>query len=89
MRRKNHLRSRSRIKPWLSLVAQQVKDLVLSPLWCRFYPLPRNFHVPQCSQKKKKKKKKKGRRIKTQVPETMTFAALAKTVNPREASLVI
>ena len=46
-----------------SLVVQWVKDLVLPQLWHRlqlqhgFDPQPRNFHVPQYSQKKKKKKK--------------------------------
>ena len=35
-----------------SPVAQQVKDLVLSLLWCRFDPWPRNF----CKPKGKKKK---------------------------------
>ena len=38
---------------WSSLVAQWVKDLVLSLqwprvlLWLKFYPWPRNFHMPQ------------------------------------------
>ena len=33
-----------------SLVAQQVKDLVLSLLWCGFIPWPGNFCMPQlCS----------------------------------------
>ena len=45
-----------------SLVAQWLKDLVLSLLWCRsllwrrFNPWPRNFHAPQHGKKKKKKK---------------------------------
>ena len=39
---------------------QWVKDLALpkwhrSQLWLRFDPGPKNFHMPQCGQKKKKK----------------------------------
>ena len=30
-----------------ALGTQWVKDPALSPLWFRFYPWPRNFHVPQ------------------------------------------
>ena len=41
-------------------MAQGVKDPVLSLLWHRFGPWPRNFHLPQlCGLKKKKGKKKK------------------------------
>ena len=36
------------------LVAQRVKDLVLSLLWCRFDPQPKNFHMLQVKPKKKK-----------------------------------
>ena len=38
-----------------SLVAQWVKDLALSLLWCQFDPW--NFHRLQVQPKKKKKKK--------------------------------
>ena len=38
-----------------SLVAQRVKELVFSLVWRRFHPGPRNFRMPQESQKKKKK----------------------------------
>ena len=31
---------------WSSLVAQWVKDLALSLLWCGFYPWPGNSHIP-------------------------------------------
>ena len=47
-----------------SLVAQWVKDPVLSLLWlglilwCRFNAWPRNFHMPWVQPKKLKKKKK-------------------------------
>ena len=36
-----------------------VKDSVLSLLWLRFSPWPRNFFMPQVQPKKKKKKKKR------------------------------
>ena len=35
-------------------MAQWVKDLLLSLLWCGFNPWPRNFHMPQAQSKKKK-----------------------------------
>ena len=37
-------------------MAQQVKDLMLSLLWHRFDPCPRNFHMLWVQPKKKKKK---------------------------------
>ena len=43
-----------------SLVAQQVKDLVLSLqwprllLWCGFHPWPRDFHMPEAQLKTNK-----------------------------------
>ena len=46
-------------KKWSSLVAQQVKDLALSLLWCRFDPWPGNFHMPWAWPKKEKEKEKK------------------------------
>ena len=36
-----------------------VKNLMLPPLWPRFNPWPRNFHVLWTQPRKKKKKKKK------------------------------
>ena len=50
-----------------SLVAQWVKNPVLSLLWLRFNPWTQNFHVPQVWQKKKNPKNKKpstGERVK-------------------------
>ena len=38
-----------------SLVVQQVKDLALSLLWCRFSPWDGNFHMLQAWSKSKKK----------------------------------
>ena len=35
-----------------SLVAQQIKDLVLSVLWLRFEPWPWNFHMTWALPKK-------------------------------------
>ena len=35
------------------LVAQQVKNLASSLLWCRFDPWPRNFHITMARPKKK------------------------------------
>ena len=37
-------------------MVQQVRDLVLSLLCCRFDPWPRNFHMLWVQQKKKKKR---------------------------------
>ena len=42
-----------------SLMAQWVKDSMLSLLWPRFIPCPGNFHMPWAQQKKKIKKIKK------------------------------
>ena len=39
---------------WNSLVAQQVKDPVLSLLWCGFHSQPGNFCVPQVQQQQQK-----------------------------------
>ena len=39
-------------------VADKVKDSVLSLLWLRFNPQPRNFHMPQAWQKQKQKHRK-------------------------------
>ena len=35
-------------------VAQQVKDLALSLLWCRFHPWPGNFHYAKPKQTNKR-----------------------------------
>ena len=49
-------------KSWSSLVAQGVKDLVLSlqrlrlPLWLRFDSWPENFCLPRVQPKKNKKR---------------------------------
>ena len=53
-----------KIKVWSSLVAQQVKDLALSPLWHGFDPWPWNFCMPQ-AQPEKRKEKRKEIKIKT------------------------
>ena len=45
-----------------SLVAQPVKDPVLSALWHGFDPWPRNFCMLQVQEKKKKKEEEEGGR---------------------------
>ena len=61
----------SKPKKWSSLITQQVKDLVLLLqwlrllLWHRFYPWPRNFHMPQVWTKNKNKQTKKTQNIKS------------------------
>ena len=49
---------------WSSLVAQQVKDLALSLLYCRFDPWPRNSCILQVQPERKKGGKKKEKRRK-------------------------
>ena len=39
-----------------SLVVQQVKDLALSVLWCRFSHWPGNFHMPWVIERRKERK---------------------------------
>ena len=46
-----------------SLVAQGVKDPMLSRLWHRFDSWPGYFHMPWAWPEKKKKKKKKGKKM--------------------------
>ena len=48
---------------WSSLVAQLVRDLVLSLLWHGFDPWPQNFCTPQAQPKGKKKKERKKKRL--------------------------
>ena len=45
------------VDAWNSLVAQWVKELALSLLWCGFDLWPRNFCMPQAWPKEKRKKK--------------------------------
>ena len=47
-----------RIKPRSSLVAQWIKDLVLSLLWPRFHPWHWNFHMPWSWPEKRRKPKR-------------------------------
>ena len=48
----SHVKKRGRTPP----VAQWVKDLALSLLWCRFDLWPGKFHMP-CAQPKKEKRR--------------------------------
>ena len=50
-----------------SLVAQWVKDLVLSLLWHGLDPCPGNFHMPQLQPKKRKKKERKEKKKKEEI----------------------
>ena len=44
-------------------MAQWVKDLVLSLLWCGFGTWPENFQMLQALQKKKKEERKKKKNV--------------------------
>ena len=48
---------------WSSLVAQWVKDLVLSLLWLGFNPCPGNFRMPWTQPKKQKERRKEKRNL--------------------------
>ena len=59
-------------------MAQGVKDPVLSLLWHRFGPWPRNFHLPQLCGLKKKRKEKKRKKQNWVKEQDETFCALGK-----------
>ena len=44
-------------------MTQQLKDLVLSPMWLTFDPWPKNVHMLQTQPEEKKKKKRKKKRV--------------------------
>ena len=64
-------------------VAQQVKDQVLSLLWCEFYPWPRNLCMLWAWSKKKKKKTKKKKKKNKKKKERKSYMNIFARKNPK------